>query len=144
LLQLSANTGSNIICVLPIQTGSYSGSLLVQFIYDYTNSSSISEAQVITNNNYLIMNITGSNLPTASGLYTLNFYDINLSGSLVWSTWTPIWTTLTNLWTSYTGSGAPTTGSLIVNERAWISGSNDVPVNQYLYQSQSVFIVYNG
>jgi hypothetical protein len=75
MLQLNHNTSSNVIAVLPNITGSYSGSILVEFIYDYTwDSGSIVPATVITNNNYLIMDLAGSNVPTASGLYTINFY----------------------------------------------------------------------
>jgi hypothetical protein len=144
MLQLNSNTGSNVIAVIPNITGSYSGSILVEFIYDYTwASSSIVPATVITNNNYLIMDITGSNLPTASGLYTVNFFSGSLSNDLTWSTWTPTWTTLTSLWPSYSGSVIIVTGSLIDTERAWVSGSNDPNIIQYLSQSQSTFKVYN-
>ena len=140
MLQLNSNTGSNVIAVIPNITGSYSGSVLVQFTYDYTSqTSSIVPATVITNNNYLIMDITGSNLPTASGLYTVNFYEGTATGTLTWSTWTQVWTTLTSLWPSYSGSVIISTGSLIDIERAFVSGSNEVSINQYLSGSNIIY-----
>jgi hypothetical protein len=144
MLQLNHNTSSNVIAVLPNITGSYSGSILVEFIYDYTwDSGSIVPATVITNNNYLIMDLAGSNVPTASGLYTINFYSGTPTGTLTWSTWTENWTTLTELWPSYSGSVIITTGSLIDTERGFISGSNDTAFD--IYGSGSVpFYVYNN
>jgi hypothetical protein len=143
MLQLNHNTSSNVIAILPNVTGSYSGSILVEFIYDYTwDSGSIVPATVITNNNYLIMDITGSNLPTASGLYTINFYTGILPDALTWSTWTELWPTLTSLWPSYSGSVIITTGSLIDTERGFIEGNNNTIFD--IYGSGSVpFYVYN-
>jgi hypothetical protein len=75
MLQLNYNTSSNIIAVIPDITGSYSGSIAVEFKYDYLNdnTSTWATANVITNNNYLICDITGSQIPTASGFYSVNF-----------------------------------------------------------------------
>jgi hypothetical protein len=111
MLQLNHNTSSNVIAVLPNITGSYSGNVDLQFKYDYTNQSgSLVPATVITNNNYLIMDLTGSSVPTASGFYTVSIYSSSV---------------------------------LIDNERAFISGSNNVSIDQYLYQTSSTFYVYN-
>ena len=85
------------------------------------------------------MDITGSNLPTASGLYTVNFYEGTATGTLTWSTWTQVWTTLTSLWPSYSGSVIISTGSLIDIERAFVSGSNEVSINQYLSGSNIIY-----
>jgi hypothetical protein len=55
MLQLNYNTSSNIIAVIPDVTGSYSGSIAVEFKYDYLNDnvSQWATASVISNNNYL-------------------------------------------------------------------------------------------
>jgi len=111
MLQLNHNTASNIIAVIPDITGSYSGSIQVEFKYDYLNdnTSTWATASVITNNNYLICDITGSQIPTASGFYSVNFI---------------------------------TSSNTIVTERAFVSGSNNVPIIQYLSGS-NVTYVYN-
>jgi CBS domain-containing protein len=135
MLQLNYNTSSNVIAVIPDVTGSYSGSLLVEFKYDYLygNVSHWVTASVISNNNYLIANIPGNQLPTASGLYTVNFYESSLTQSLVWSTWTPEYNLLNNTWISYSGSfGLVKSGSTFDVERAFVSGSNEVSIYQYL------------
>jgi hypothetical protein len=111
MLQLNHNTGSNVIAILPNVTGSYSGSIQVEFKYDYLmdNVSQWATASVISNNNYLICDITGSQIPTASGFYSVNFI---------------------------TGS------ETIVQERAFVSGSNNTAFDIYTSGSNIIY-VYN-
>jgi len=142
MIQLNHNTSSNTFAILTNSTGS---ELFVEFIQDYNKWVSYGTASVYTLGQYLIGNITGSQVPTASGLYTVNFYESSTSGSLIWSTWTPVWTTLTSLWPSYSGSSVTTTGSLIDVERAWISGSDQTSINYYTSSNDyGQFYTYDG
>jgi hypothetical protein len=71
MIQLNHNTSSNTFAVL---NSSDSSELIVEFIQDYNKETSYGTASVYTLGQYLIGNITGSQVPTASGLYTVNFY----------------------------------------------------------------------
>jgi hypothetical protein len=141
MLQLNYNTSSNVIAVIPEITGNYSGSIAVEFKYDYLNDnvSHWATASVISNNNYLIANIPGHQLPTASGFYSVNFYDTTEVSTLTWATWSTQWNLLSSSWVSYSGSNVISTGSVIDIERAFVSGSNEVSINQYLSGSNIIY-----
>jgi len=143
MLQLNHSASFNTIAVLPAFSASLSSSVVLRFSQDYDNSTKIVSGSVISNNNYLIIDVEGSQLPTASGLYTVDIYNGAITNTLVWSNWTPVWTTLTETWPTYSGSLILTTGSLLDIERAWVSGTNDVSVSQY-QTNNIVFYTYNG
>jgi hypothetical protein len=141
MLQLNYNTASNIIAVIPIETGIYGDNIAVEFKYDYLNDniSHWATASVISNNNYLIANIPGQQLPTASGLYSVNFYNTSEVSTLTWSNWSTKWNLLIGSWTSYSGSTIISTGSIFDVERAYVSGSNEVSIVQYLSGSNIIY-----
>ena len=71
MLQLNCNTSSNSFAILNNSTDS---ELHVEFIQDYNKLISYGTASIQNTGQYLICSITGSQIPTASGLYTVNFY----------------------------------------------------------------------
>lgn len=109
MLQLNSNITSNTIAVIPDITGSHTGSIYLGFTNQLTNQVTYSTSSVVTNNNYLIVELTGSQVPTASGQYLVDFI---------------------------TGS------TQIAQARAYVSGTNEVPLIQYLNPTQ--IEVYNG
>ena len=143
MLQLNHSASFNTIAVLPSFSANISNSIVLRFSQDYDKSVTVVSGSVISNNNYLIVDIPGSSLPTASGLYTVDIYEGIDENTLVWSNWTPEWTNLTDTWISYSGSIIALSGSLLDIERAWVSGTNDVSISQY-ETGNIVFYTYNG
>ena len=142
MIQLNHNTSSNTFAILNNSTGS---ELFVEFIQDYNKEISYGTASIYTQGQYLISNITGSQVPTASGLYTVNFYEFSTSGSLVWSNWSPTWVSLTDSWNSYSGSTVTSVGIIIDTERAWVSGSDQTSINYYTSSNDNgQFYTYDG
>ena len=104
MLQLYTSSSFNVIALLSDITGSITGSLDVVFTSDYTNQTSSLTSSVISDNYYIIANIDGASLPTASGLYSANFYS---SSILVVNERAFIHGTTQNQLSVYTGSLVP-------------------------------------
>lgn len=104
MLQLYTSSSFNIVALLPDVTSSITGSMNVILQSDYTQQTSSLTCSISNNDYYLIANIVGNTLPTASGLYSLGFY----SGStLICSERAFIYGTTQETLTTYTGSVVP-------------------------------------
>jgi len=143
MLQLDYNS-NQVIAIIP-DSNLDTSSIVLKFTQDYNKLVTFSSASVSKKGDYLICLITGSQLPTASGLYTVDIYSGVIKNTLTWSEWTPTWTTLTETWPTYSGSIILTTGSLIDVERAWVSGSDEISINFYTSSNDNgQFYTYDG
>ena len=79
MLQLNHNIDSNIAAILPYQTGSFTGSIDIVFTYDLTNQTSSATVPIISNNGYVLCDISGSQIPSNTGYYTLDFISQSLT-----------------------------------------------------------------
>lgn len=147
MLQLSKNQTTNTIAIYPnvaidptVTTIRLSGS------QDYDRSASYVDATIISNpenTTWVIAQFSGSLLPSASGLYTYDIYEI-IPDFLVWNLTTTNWNATPQQWNNATGS-ATIIGEKLTTERAWLSGS-DVPVfKQYISPDENgAYTTYLG
>jgi hypothetical protein len=95
-------------------------------------------------NPWLVLQLTGSLVPTASGQYDVDIYQYtSVSGSL--STWilqNTQWILTNQLWS---GASSIVKGALLSTERAYVSGSNEIPITVYTGSNQNgTYTTYNG
>jgi hypothetical protein len=93
-------------------------------------------------NPWLVIQLTGSSVPTASGQYNVNIYTFNQAGNLgTWGTQATLWVATSNTWG---GGGAFVKGQLLSTERAYVSGSNEYSIVQYqLPTNGGYYYTYN-
>jgi hypothetical protein len=80
-------------------------------------------------NPWLVIQLTGSLVPSASGQYDVNIYTFTQGGTLgTWITQNTLWASTNNTWA---GTGTFVKGTLLSTERAYVSGSNEYSITQY-------------
>lgn len=111
----------------------------VRFYYsqDINRNTGSFEGAVDSKLNWVITKVSGSDLPSPSGLYTLTVYEL-LAQALVWNITGEIWSLANVSWDSTTGE---TTGSFLATERAYISGSNESGLTVYLSPGQAGYYI---
>ena len=123
--------------------------LYLDFSQSYDNSNTAEVIGYLINNpgtngnNFLVYQVSASALPTASGQYTVETYDvINTPGanytwinaSFKWNEDPDTWAELTNV-----------KGALLSTDRAYVSGSDGSPITQYVSPDENgTYTTYNG
>lgn len=116
-------------------------------VFIYSQSYDLSNGQMdfyvdATKGKYLIGGVSGSQVPSPTGQYDIDIY----SGSFVsgvWQTTNVAWSSFNGTWTS-NGYYVPA-GDLLRTIRAWISGSNDVPIKEYISSNElGTYTTYNS
>jgi hypothetical protein len=81
-------------------------------------------------NPWLVFQISGSSAPTASGQYNVNIWEYAQATFLTtWGAQNTLWANTANTWA---GAGAFVKTTLLSTERAFVSGSNEYDITQYL------------
>jgi len=112
----------------------------VRFYYsqDINRNTGSFEGTVDSKLNWVVTKVSGSDLPSPSGLYTLTVYELLLGSVLVWNTAAENWNAANVLWEVGTSE---TTGSFLATERAYISGSNESGLTVYLSPGQAGYYI---
>ena len=136
MLQLNVSSTTNSSAVYPDVTASLGTTqVLLEFTQSYDFST---KGNVIANlinapsatNPWLVFQVSGSTLPTASGQYNVNIWQFTQAATLLtWATQNTLWNATSNTWD---GSGAFVKTQLLSTDRAFISGSNQVSTTTYL------------
>lgn len=143
MFQLSKGQAVNTIAFYPNEliTGS-----VIQLDYTQSYSKTVSgsfTASVISNPQntpWIIAQFSGSVLPSASGQYDFNIYELVTGGGLVWNTTNTQWQLTTTIWNATSSS---VLGDLISTDRALISGSDVTPIKEYVSPDENgAYIVY--
>jgi len=148
MLQLNVSSTANSSAVYPDVTASLG---TTQVLLDFTQSYDFSKkADVIATlintvsltNPWLVFQVSGSTLPTASGQYDVNIYQFTQAATLLtWATQNTLWNATANTWD---GSGAFVKTQLLSTDRAFISGSNQVSTTTYLSPTDGgTYTTYN-
>jgi hypothetical protein len=89
-----------------------------------TLANTVSEA-----NPWLVIQLTGSSVPTASGQYDVDIYTFTQSAALgTWQAQATLWGATNNTWA---GTGTFVKQTLLSTERAYVSGTNEYSITQY-------------
>ena len=136
MLQLNVSSTTNSSAVYPNVTASLGTTqVILEFTqsYDYSTKGNVIATLINTPNplnNWLVFQVSGSTLPTASGQYDVNIWQFTQASTLLtWATQNTLWNATANTWD---GSGAYTKTQLLSTDRAFISGSNGVSTTTYL------------
>ena len=149
MIQLSYYQPTNTNAVYPdTQAAVGTTSVLLDFsqVYDRSEWNNIIASLANTTslaNPWLVLQLTGSLVPTASGQYDVNIYQYTSAANLLtWATQNTLWASTQNTWA---GTGAFIKGTLLSQERAYISGSNEVPITVYTGSNQNgAYTTYQG
>jgi hypothetical protein len=147
MLQFDRSLGTNSNAVYPNITASVGTTvLLLDFTQSYDSSTTENVQATLLNtvnplNEWLVFQVTGSSVPTASGQYNVDIYEAT-GGTLLgtWSTQATLWNATSNTWN---GTAAFIKGTLLSTERAYVSGSNEYTITQYLSPTSSRYYTYN-
>jgi hypothetical protein len=148
MLQLNVSSATNSSAVYPDVTASLGTTqILLDFTqtYDYSTKDNVI-ATLINNpsplNPWLVFQVTGSSLPTASGQYDVRIYQFTQASTLgTWINQNTLWASTANQWN---GAGSFVKGTLLSTERAFISGSNEVSTTTYLLPTNGgTYSTYN-
>jgi hypothetical protein len=83
---------------------------------------------VSATNPWLVIQLTGSSVPTASGQYDVDIYTFIANNLGTWQAQATLWASTSNTWN---GAGGFVKGQLLSTERAYVSGSNEYSIVQY-------------
>lgn len=148
MLQLNVSSTANSSAVYPDITASAGTTqVLLEFTqsYDYSTKDNVIATLINTpspTNPWLVFQVSGSTLPTASGQYNVNIWEFVQAGSSsLWSTQATLWNATAITWG---GSGTYVKTTLLSTERAFISGSNGVSTTTYLLPANGgTYTTYN-
>lgn len=147
MLQLSKNQSTNT-AALWIDQSSVSLSLVgFALTSSYSGQDTIVFGDVISSElgyggGWILVNISGSVLPSNSGLYDIKMYGATTAGQAKWGEYSFSWEA-----SPATFGNVPATtitGSVLSEDLALISGSDYDSIVDYNYRDQAIFTVYNG
>lgn len=117
-------------------------SLVLQYSQSYDLSNGNIEMFVDSvKGQYWIGTISGSQIPAPTGQYNINVYSGSFDDA-VWSEVAIAWSAYNEIWSS-AGVFLPS-GDLLRTIRAWVSGSNDVALKNYISPNElGTYTTYN-
>jgi len=146
----SEATNKNAVYLDTVNTGSgYYANLQVVYSQSYDLSSGsfdVTATSIPTAyRNWLVISNSGSVVPTPSGQYDIEIYTVDTSsGEAIWSTFSNTWSSVTATW-STVGDSVTTLEDLIYSDRAYVSGSNETSITQYVSPDEiGTYVTYNG
>ena len=142
----SLPTNTNAIYLSTVNTGSgYYDGLVAVFSqsYDESNGTFVVTATSIPTlyNSWLVFQNTGSLVPSPSGQYNVDIYT-NLVIAAIWNQVAQPWNAYNEIWDE---AGEEQPVDLLYSDRAFVSGSNEVSITQYLSPNENgTYTTYNG
>lgn len=145
----SEATNKNAVYLETVNTGSgYYNLLKVVYSqsYDLSSGSFDVTATSVPNayRHWLVISNSGSVVPTPSGQYDVKIYTYETgSGAAIWGTYTPTWTATSAAWSALGNEDVLI--DLLYSDRAFVSGSNEVSITQYVSSNENgTYVTYNG
>jgi len=147
MFQLSKSQTTNTVAFYPNEVLPSGSKIQMVFTQSYSNTVTGSFiADVISNpanTPWVIAQFSGSFLPSASGQYTFDIYEVLIGGPLIWNLATSSWSSEITTWNS--SGGSQTIGDQISTERAIISGSDVESLTEYVSPDENAaYITYIG
>ena len=148
MLQFNKSLATNSNAVYPNITASIgTTNLLLDFEQAYDKSTISNVQATLLNtvgplNEWLVFQITGSDVPSPSGQYNVSIYEAIQDTLFTWSTQATLWANTANTWGGTGGSLIK--GPLLSTDRAFVSGSNGYTITQYLLPANGgTYTTYN-
>jgi hypothetical protein len=148
MLQLNVSSATNSSAVYPdVAAPIGTTALVLEFTqsYDYSTKGNVLATLINTpgpTNPWLVFQVNGNTLPTASGQYNVQIYEnIGTGIAYQWFNANMSWDNADFLWST---GNAPIKGVLLSTDRAFISGSNSQPTTTYLLPANGgTYTTYN-
>jgi len=143
----SETTNSNAVWLPTVNTSSgYYDDLVLVYSQSYDQSSgTIERVNIISApnayRNWLVFSISGSDAPSPSGQYDFQIWT-EAFVSAIWNQVATAWDSFDELWES---AGDPLPIDLLYEDRAYVSGSNETAITEYLSPNENgTYTTYNG
>ena len=142
----SKTTNSNAAYIDTVNTSSsYYDSLIVVYSQSLDNSNGTMEVTTVSSpsayTHWLIFQNSGSQVPSPSGQYNIDVF----TGTFVDAIWNQVnvaWDSYDEIWDT---AGYLEPNVLLYSDRAYISGSNESNIKQYVSPDENgTYITYNG
>ena len=139
-------TNSNAAYIATVNTSSgFYDQLVVVYSQSLDNSNGIIEVTTVSSptqySHWLIFQNSGSAVPSPSGQYNVDIYTY-IEIPAIWDSVAVAWDSYNELWES---AGEPSPDVLLYSDRAYISGSNESNIKQYVSPDENgTYITYNG
>jgi hypothetical protein len=148
MLQFNKSLATNSNAVYPNVTASVGTTVLLldfEQAYDKSTTNNVQATMLNTVgplNEWLVFQITGSNVPAPSGQYNVSIYEATPVVSLgTWGAQATLWVNTANTWN---GAASYVKGTLLSTDRAFVSGSNEYTITQYLLPANGgTYTTYN-
>jgi len=143
----SKATNSNAVWIETVNTSSdYYNNLVAVVSQSYDLSSSTIALSLVSAptayRNWLIFSNIANEVPSGSGQYDVEIYTATTASEATWATTEEVWATSEEVWQNFGGGGDPVT--LLYSDRAYISGSNETTITQYLSPNENgKYTTYN-
>jgi len=146
MFQLNKSQTINTIAFYPNEVLPSGSEILLEFTQSYSKTVTGSiQADVISNpatTPWVVAQFSGSLLPSASGQYDFDVFELTVAGALVWNLTNTNWEDELTVWND---ASSITKGDLISQERAFISGSDVTPITEYVSPNDDArYKVYLG
>lgn len=142
----SETTNKNAVWIDTVNTDSgYYDNLVVVYSQSYDNSngqfSTVATSTPNAYRNWLVIENAGTVVPTPSGQYDVEIWKVDLIPA-VWQQVAKTWDSYNEIWDSAGDEGLLTR---LYSDRAYISGSNETSITQYLSPNENgTYTTYNG
>lgn len=141
---LGVNTNAAYIDTFNTSSGYYNN-LVVVYSQSYDNSNGTFKITTTSSptqyKNWLVFQNTGSLVPSYTGQYDVGIYT-NVEIPAIWNQVAVAWDSYNEIWND---AGEEQPIDLIYSDRAWVSGSNNVNITQYVSPNENgTYITYNG
>jgi hypothetical protein len=148
MLQLNKSQATNTNAVYPdVLAPAGTTQVLLDFTQTINKNTTSNVIATLANtvsaaNPWLVIQLTGSSVPSASGQYDVKIYEFTQASTLgTWIAQNTLWASTANQWN---GAGSYIKGTLLSTERAYVSGSNEYSVVQYqLPTNGGYYYTYN-
>tara|TARA_R110000744_G_scaffold238556_1_gene356071 strand:+ start:2228 stop:2689 length:462 start_codon:yes stop_codon:yes gene_type:complete len=146
---LATNTNASYLATVNTSSGYYDN-LVIEYSQSYDQSSGSFAVTAFSNpsqyNNWLVFQNSGSVVPSYTGQYNVALYTSTGSGTqAIWNLWDESFAATSQTWATISGSSTIELVDKLYEDRAWISGSNNVNITQYLSPNENgTYTTYNG
>ena len=139
-------SNSNVVYLNTVDTGSaYYNDLVVVYSQSYDNSNGVFKATLVSAptqyNQWLMFSTSGSSAPDYTGQYDVGIWT-NAFVDAIWNEVAVAWDSYDEIWET---AGEEGPDVLLYSDRAWVSGSNESNITQYVSPNENgTYITYNG
>lgn len=143
MIQLKKSTTLNSVAFYPdVEVSSSISSIRFNYLQDLDKSSGSFDGSITSKLNWIVGQVSGSDLPTPSGQYTLTIKELIPGAPLVWGTTDLRWDAADTRWDE---ANTAITAQTLAIERAYIEGGNEVSFTTYNSPNESgTYTTYNS